>query len=128
MNHVREIQDWLRGTELAGFAIPSTDEFISEFPPPPNRRLRWATGFRGSTGMALILRDDAALFLDSRYEVQGAADTEGAAIAIEPATLAARRTWLKRSLPMPARIGLDARLHSVPRCRSVGELCQRPRF
>ena len=40
MNHVADIQAWLRSTSLAGLIIPSTDEFISEFAPPANRRLR----------------------------------------------------------------------------------------
>lgn len=114
MNHLSDIQNWLRSSHLAGLVIPSTDEFLSEFAPPANRRLSWATGFRGSTGLAVVLRDVAALFLDGRYRLQAAADTEGATIAIEPATLASRHAWLKRSLVPHARLGLDPWLHSAP--------------
>lgn len=99
---------------MAGLVIPSTDEFISEFSPPANRRLWWATGFRGSTGVAVVLRDTAVLFLDGRYFSQGVADTDGASIAVENATVAWRREWLKRSLPAHSRIGLDPWLHSMP--------------
>lgn len=114
MSHVCDIQSWLRSTHLTGLVIPSTDEFLSEFSPPANRRLWWATGFRGSTGMAVILNDAAALFLDGRYLLQGAADAEGTAIAIEPAALASRRAWLKRSLLPGACLGLDPWVHSMP--------------
>lgn len=111
VDHVRDIQDWLAGSALDGLVIPSTDGFLSEFAPPAERRLRWATGFRGSTGVAVVLRESAALFLDGRYAQQGLADTGGAPLSIEPATLAARRAWLDEALPKKSRIGLDPWLH-----------------
>ncbi|RWI98475.1 MAG: M24 family metallopeptidase [Mesorhizobium sp.] len=113
VNHVRYIQDWLAGSALAGLVILSTDGFLSEFARPAERRLRWATGFRGSTGEAVVLREAAALFLDGRYAQQGLADTRGAPLSIEPGTLAARRAWLGEALPKNARIGLDPWLHSA---------------
>lgn len=113
MNHHLEIQTWLRSSELSGIVVPSTDEFLSEFAPPANRRLRWATQFRGSTGVAIILRDAATLFLDGRYLLQGNADTKGTEIAIESATVESRRAFLARSLGPHSRIGLDPWLHSM---------------
>ncbi|PBB98884.1 hypothetical protein [Mesorhizobium sp. WSM3862] len=104
MDHVRDIQDWLPGSALAGLVIPSTDDFLSEFAPPAERRLRWPTGFRGSTGEAVVLREAAALFLEGRYFQQGLADTRGAPLSIEPDMLSARRAWLGRvwlSTPTP---------------------------
>lgn len=114
MSHLRDLQGWLQSSKLTGMVIPSTDEFISEFAPPANRRLRWATGFRGSTGMAVVLRDSAALFLDGRYFVQGKADTAGTAISVESAALPSRRDWLRGSLPSGGQLGFDSRLHPTP--------------
>lgn len=113
LSRIVDVQKWLRRSSLAGLLIPSTDEFISEFAPPASRRLRWVTGFRGSVGTALILRERAALFLDGRYQLQGAEDTQGTGIVIQPATLPARSAWLRDSLNAPARIGVDPWLHSV---------------
>lgn len=114
LNHLSDIQKWLQGSPLSGLVIPSTDEFLSEFTPPANKRLLWTTGFRGSTGLAVILRNAAALFVDGRYRQQAAVDTEGAAIVIEPATLDSRRAWLARLIAPRARLGLDPWLHSAP--------------
>jgi len=114
MTHLEEVQAWLRGTDLGGVVVPSTDEFLSEFAPPANRRLRWVTGFRGSTGVAVVLRERAALFVDGRYLLQAAADLGASAIAVQPATLDARRAWLKHSLPVHGRLGIDPWLHSIP--------------
>jgi Xaa-Pro aminopeptidase len=113
MRHLRDIQRWLRGTNLVGMVIPSTDEYLSEFAPAANRRLRWATGFRGSTGVAVVLRDAAVLFLDGRYQLQGAGDTDETGIAIESASPETRRAWLKTWVPPGTRLGIDPLLHSA---------------
>ena len=55
---------------LDGFLIPHEDEHQNEYLPAANDRLAWATGFTGSAGAAVILKDKAAVFVDGRYTVQ----------------------------------------------------------
>lgn len=112
MSNVRKLQTWLREASTAGLVVPTADEFLSEFSPPANRRLRWLTGFRGSTGTAIVLQDAAALFLDGRYQLQAASDTEGEPVTIEPSNPDSMRSWLGKSFPAHARLGLDPYLHS----------------
>ena len=57
---------------LDGFVVPHEDEHQNEYLPAANDRLAWATGFTGSAGAAVILKDRAALFVDGRYSLQGA--------------------------------------------------------
>ena len=47
-----------------GFLIPRADEHQGEYVPPHAERLRWLTGFNGSAGMAVVLKDKAAIFVD----------------------------------------------------------------
>src|SRR5690606_34455972 len=101
-----------RDAGIAGLVIPTADEFLSEFSPPANRRLRWLTGFRGSTGTAIVLHDAAALFLDGRYQLQGSSDVKGAPITIASSTPDSMRAWLRKWMPANARLGLDPFLHS----------------
>ena len=66
--------DALRG-ELAtdgldGFLVPRSDRFQGEYVPASDARLAWLTGFTGSAGIALILRDSAHVFVDGRYTTQ----------------------------------------------------------
>ncbi|GFE79660.1 Xaa-Pro aminopeptidase [Steroidobacter agaridevorans] len=112
MSNVRKLQAWLRDASLTGLVASTADEFLSEFSPPANRRLRWLTGFRGSTGTAIVLQETAALFLDGRYQLQAVSDTKEEAIAIESSKPASMRAWLEKSLPAGARLGLDPFLHS----------------
>src|SRR5581483_4973976 len=55
---------------LAGFIVPRADEYQGEYVPRRGQRLAWLTGFTGSAGMAVVLSDRAALFVDGRYTLQ----------------------------------------------------------
>ena len=63
---------------LDGFIVPHTDEYQNEHLPLHAERLAWLTGFTGSTGLALILAEKAALFTDGRYTLQIESQTDGA--------------------------------------------------
>jgi Xaa-Pro aminopeptidase len=111
MQNVRVVQKWLSESGLSAVVIPSTDEFLNEFPPPANRELAWATGFTGSTGVAVITRDSAALFLDGRYLLQGRQETYGSHIEICPNKVPARRSWLYKNLTSGSRLALESGKH-----------------
>lgn len=63
---------------LDGFYVPHEDEYQNEYLPDANERLAWVSGFTGSFGSALILSDRAAIFVDGRYTIQGADQTDPA--------------------------------------------------
>ena len=64
------LRDELRARGLDGFLIPRADEHQGEYVPPHAERLRWLTGFSGSAGLAIVLLDKAAIFIDGRYTLQ----------------------------------------------------------
>ncbi|MHA7900191.1 MAG: aminopeptidase P family protein [Henriciella sp.] len=63
---------------LDGFYVPHEDEYQNEYLPDANERLAWVSGFTGSFGSAMILTDRAALFIDGRYTIQAADQTDPA--------------------------------------------------
>src|SRR5581483_6887807 len=63
---------------VAGFIVPRADEYQGEYVPRRGQRLAWLTGFTGSAGMAVVLADRAALFVDGRYTLQAAAQADTA--------------------------------------------------
>jgi len=67
---------------LDGFVVPRADEYQGEYVPPCGQRLAWLTGFTGSAGLAIVLRDRAALFVDGRYTLQAAAQVDTASFEI----------------------------------------------
>ena len=72
----------LQARGLDGFIVPRADAHQLEAPPPHAQRLTWLTGFTGSAGVAVVLQDRAAIFVDGRYTLQVA--TEVDTDAIEP--------------------------------------------
>ena len=61
---------------LAGFVVPLQDEHQAEWVPAHARRLQWLTGFAGSAGLAVVLEDKAAIFVDGRYTLQVRSQTD----------------------------------------------------
>lgn len=66
----------LAAQSLDGFYVPHEDEYQNEYLPDANERLAWVSGFTGSFGSALILKTRAAIFVDGRYTIQGADQTD----------------------------------------------------
>jgi Xaa-Pro aminopeptidase len=107
-----------------GFLVPRTDEYQGEYVPDSAQRLAWLTGFTGSAGLAIVLKDQAAVFVDGRYTLQAAAEVDGRLfehrhISDQPAGL-----WIESSLRPGESLGYDPRLHTlgeVARYRAAAE-------
>lgn len=65
-----ELRAELMRRGLAGFVVPRADEHQGEYVAKRAQRLEWLTGFTGSAGMAVVLGDRAAIFVDGRYTLQ----------------------------------------------------------
>jgi Xaa-Pro aminopeptidase len=106
------LRDRLAAEGLAGFIVPRADEHQGEYVPLCGQRLAWLTGFTGSAGMAVVLQDRAAVFVDGRYTLQAGAQVDTQAYEIchlidEPAT-----TWLASAAKKGDAIGYDPWLHT----------------
>lgn len=97
---------------LDGFVIPISDEHMSEYVGAYAQRLAWLTGFGGSAGTAVVLKDKAAVFVDGRYTVQVREQVDGKLFEYQSVPQTNPAEWLKANAPAGARIGYDAWLHS----------------
>jgi len=97
---------------LDGFLVPMADEHQGEFIAPHARRLAWLTGFTGSAGIAVVLRDRAALFTDGRYTLQAREEVDGELYELLHITNAPPDEWLKHNLGTGA-LGYDPWLHTI---------------
>ncbi|RUZ38216.1 aminopeptidase P family protein, partial [Mesorhizobium sp. M7A.F.Ca.US.003.02.2.1] len=64
------LRQWLEVNGLDGFIVPRADEHQGEYVADRSARLKWLTGFSGSAGVAIVLRDRAFVFVDGRYTLQ----------------------------------------------------------
>ena len=103
----------LREGGLAGFVVPRADEHQGEYVPACAERLAWLTGFTGSAGTAVVLRDQAALFVDGRYTIQAPAQVDGASFQIEHLVDSPLSEWAAARLNKDDRLGYDPWLHTA---------------
>ena len=70
------------------------DEHQGEYIPKRAQRLAWLTGFTGSAGIAVILRNTAAVFVDGRYILQAADQIDESHFEIVPQAKNSPGRWL----------------------------------
>lgn len=97
---------------LDGFVIPISDEHMSEYVGAYAQRLEWLTGFGGSAGTAVVLANEAAIFVDGRYTLQVREQVDGKLWSYESVPQTSIAAWLGEHAPEGARIGYDAWLHA----------------
>lgn len=98
---------------LDGFVVPLTDEHLSEYIGSYAQRLAWLTGFEGSAGTGVVLRDEAAIFVDGRYTLQVREQVSADDWQYESIPGTSVAAWLKARAPDGARIGYDPWLHTT---------------
>ena len=97
---------------LDGFIVPRSDMYQGEYVAPRDERLAWLTGFTGSAGFCVALKEKAAIFVDSRYTVQVKAQTRDAFTPVDwPKTML--EAWLIEYAEDGAKIGFDPWLHTL---------------
>ncbi|MBZ8135207.1 aminopeptidase P family protein [Afifella sp. IM 167] len=115
----------LREQGLSGFIVPRSDEHQSEYVPPSAERLAWLTGFTGSAGTAIVLEEEAALFIDGRYTVQAANQVDRAAFTPVSIHETLPSDWLAEHARKGARIGFDPWLVTRGQRKSFEKKLQR---
>ena len=101
----------LKARGLDGFVVPISDEHMSEYVGSYAQRLAWLTGFGGSAGTAVVLADEAAMFVDGRYTLQVRDQVDSAFYGYESVPQTSVAKWLGAHVGEGAKIGYDPWLH-----------------
>jgi Xaa-Pro aminopeptidase len=121
---LRRLRTKLGDRSLDGFIVPRADEHQGEYVPPRGQRLAWLTGFTGSAGVAIVLRDRAALFVDGRYTLQAAAQVDTDSFEIHHLIGEPPAQWITSALRAGDVLAYDPWLHTpheVERFRGAAE-------
>lgn len=129
-SRLADLRRLLSEKEGDGFLIPRTDAYRGEYVAPCDERLAWLTGFTGSAGMAIVLKEKAALFVDGRYTLQARNqvdlnDYEICSLVDDPAY-----AWIKKQMKEGQKLFYDPWLHTLDdknhiqkACEAVGASC-----
>jgi Xaa-Pro aminopeptidase len=108
---------------LTGFVIPRADQQQNEYVAPSEERLAWLTGFTGSAGLAIVLKLEAAIFVDGRYTLQAAKQVDGKAWSVAPLVDPPPEQWLAEHLAAGDRLGFDPWLHTFAAAERLAAAC-----
>lgn len=97
---------------LDGFLVPRADEWLGEFVAPYAERLKWVTGFTGSAGIALILKERAVLLTDARYTLQAQGQLNAEMFEVVDINEMPLHEWMEQHVDSEAIIGFDPWLHT----------------
>ena len=112
-DRVAALRGQMAAMDVHGFLIPRADAHMGENVAPRDQRLAWLTGFTGSAGIAVVLADRAALFVDGRYTLQAADQVVGDVFEIVPIHKTPVAEWLAGALPKGTRLAYDPWLHGA---------------
>lgn len=115
----------LKRRGLDGFLIPRADEHQGEYVPPHAERLRWLTGFNGSAGLAIVLMDKAAIFIDGRYTLQVRAQVDIDTFVPQHLIEEPPSRWIEENLPKGARLAYDPWLHTIDAVRRLSQAAEK---
>lgn len=104
---------------IDGFLVPRGDRYQGEYVPQSDARLAWMTGFTGSAGVALILRDSAHMFVDGRYTAQARQQVDSDVFTVQDLIKSPPSTWLRQNGKTGWRIAIDPWLHTISAVRAL---------
>ena len=119
------LREELARRKLTGFVVPRADQQQNEYVPPSEERLAWLTGFTGSAGLAVVLTQEAALFVDGRYTLQAAKQVDAKAWAVESLIDPPPESWVSAHLKAGDRLGFDPWLHTFAAAERLSAACTR---
>lgn len=121
---LQQIRQFMATHQIDAYIIPRADEYLGEYVPACNERLHWATGFTGSAGVAVILADKAAIFVDGRYTVQVRQQVSDKLFSYHHLIDEPYLFWVCQQLQGGQRIGIDSRTLSLSQYQQAKGLAE----
>ncbi len=113
---LKALRAFMHDKRLDAFIIPSTDPHLSEYPASCWKSREWLTGFTGSAGTAVVTKNQAALWTDSRYFIQASEQLKDTGIKLQKIGVEGTPTiinWLCENLSPESRVGIDSLVYSA---------------
>jgi Xaa-Pro aminopeptidase len=124
-DRLAKLRNELEDQKLDGFIVPKADEHQGEYVAPRSERLEWLSGFSGSAGMAIVLSDNAAIFVDGRYTIQVRDEVDAESFEYRHITDEPASAWITENLTKGKRLGYDAWLHTPTQISILQTACDK---
>jgi len=110
---ISRLRDVLASEQVQALLVPSSDPHLSEYLPAHWQGRQWLSGFTGSMGTLVVTPGVAAVFADSRYWEQAAAELDGTGIElvkIATGGSTAHVDWLARHVRAGGTVVVDGQV------------------
>lgn len=110
------LRQFMEEKQLDAFIIPSTDAHVSEYPPKHWESRKWISGFTGSAGTAVVTKELAGVWTDSRYFLQAAdelADTGFELFKMGQADTPDMTEWIVAQVGQGGTVGIDGLVYAA---------------
>ncbi|MDC0057304.1 aminopeptidase P family protein [Alphaproteobacteria bacterium] len=120
MHNLQKIQNWMKDHSIDVLIINRTDEFLGEYIASYAERLLWISNFSGSSGKAIISKEQAYLFVDGRYTIQAHEQTDSKLFSVKHL----QYYWktLEDLCCEGKIIAIDSNLHSVEEVKKMQQI------
>lgn len=118
------IQKKMQEENLAAYVIPTSDYHQSEYLGEYFKTRQFLSGFTGSAGVLVILKEKALLWADGRYHIQAEKQVAGTGIEIMKYGLIGVPNYvdfLKQNLEPGSRVGIDSKVFLTEEVFSLQE-------
>ena len=116
------IRNFMETNKLDAFIIPSTDAHLSEYPPKMWESRKWISGFTGSAGTAVITKEKAGVWTDSRYFLQGATQLEGSGFDLfkmGQSDTPEMTAWIIEQVGKDGTVGIDGLVYAASDAKAL---------
>ncbi|MGL5919570.1 MAG: aminopeptidase P family N-terminal domain-containing protein, partial [Bacteroidales bacterium] len=110
------LRSYMVKQELDAFIIPSSDAHISEYTAEHWQTRSWISGFNGSAGTVVVLKDKAGLWTDSRYFLQAEQELDGTGIDLYKQGVTGTPDiieFITSEVPAESKVGIDGDVFTV---------------
>ncbi len=126
MQNLKSLRQLLQAHALGGMVLSVADPFQSEYVGEKYQSLKHVSGFTGSAGLAVILKDTAALFVDGRYTARASQEVDPEIFVIRPYGWKEIASWLRsQDLAQGTEIGFDPWIFTCDQASVLEKIGQR---
>ncbi|BEP28248.1 aminopeptidase P family protein [Helicovermis profundi] len=121
---VKKLRDIMLKNNLDAYIVYSFDPHSSEYVSERWKGRAWISGFTGSAGTIVVLKDKAGLWTDGRYFIQAEKQLKNSGIDLYKMAIPGFPTyeeWIYDNLDKDAKIGVDGEVLNV---KTNKELCE----
>lgn len=118
------MRKFMEEKNLDVFIIPSTDAHLSEYPPKYWESRKWISGFTGSAGTAVVTKEKAGIWTDSRYFLQAAEELDETGFELFKmghADTPDMTSWIIEQAGNEGTVGIDGLVYAASEAKTLKE-------